>query len=112
MSHAFIRFALTGVLTLAAGAVQADCYDVFGCSDHNIFRATDLANGPTCEFLYMMRNSIYKQRGYCFTTSRAIAMFGNAGCLHDSVRDAPLNRVEQANVATILSVERAKGCPR
>jgi hypothetical protein len=98
-------------LTLSTGA-HAACYDVFGCSDHNYFRANDLMNGPNCDFLYMMRNSIYKERGYCFTTPRAIQKFGNAGCQFDNVNEVPLNRFERANVATIQSVERAKHCPR
>ncbi len=99
-------------LLLLTGAAKADCYDVFGCSDRNYFRAADLADGPNCDFLYMMRNAIYKQRGYCFNTQRGIATFGNAGCRYDDVSQVPLNNYERANVAAIASVEKAKGCPR
>ena len=45
--------------TALSGAALADCYDVFGCSDRNYFRAADLADGPNCDFLYTMRNAIY-----------------------------------------------------
>ncbi|MCI4677407.1 YARHG domain-containing protein [Rhodoblastus acidophilus] len=85
---------------------------MFGCTDRNFFRAQDLYDGPNCEFLYVMRNSIYKEHGYCFTTPRAIRTFGNAGCRYDDVRDVPLNRFERANVPTIQAVERGKGCSR
>lgn len=98
-------------LALSAGA-QAECYDVFGCSDRNYFRASDLIDGPNCDFLYMMRNGIYKERGYCFATPRAIQTFGNAGCRFDSVNEVPLNRFERANVATLQSVEDALHCAR
>jgi hypothetical protein len=98
-------------LTHSAGA-HAECYDVFGCSDRNYFRASDLINGPNCDFLYMMRNGIFKERGYCFSTPRAIQSFGNAGCRFDSLNEVPLNGFERANVATIQSVEEAMHCVR
>lgn len=112
LARRVIFFALPIYTALLPAAAQADCYDVFGCADRTYFRAADLADGPNCDFLYTMRNTIYKQHGYCFTTQRAIALFGNAGCLYDDVGQVPLNTYERANVATILSVERAEGCPR
>jgi len=36
-----------------------------------------------CDQLWFGRNSIFKVAGYCFKTPRAIAAFGNAGCLSD-----------------------------
>ena len=113
MTKSFPGLALLAVifLTLSTG-VHAECYDVFGCSDRNYFRANDLMDGPNCDFLYTMRNSIYKERGYCFATPRAIQTFGNAGCRFDNVNEVPLNRFERANVATIQSAEQAMRCPR
>ena len=96
-------------LTLMTPA-SADCYDVFGCSDANYFRATDLRSGPNCEFLWEMRNSILSQRGYCFHTQRGIQAFGNQGCKFADVDQVPLNRFERANVSTIRSVETSLGC--
>jgi hypothetical protein len=92
---------LVAALALS-GAARADCYDVFGCTNKDAFRAQDLASGPNCDFLYTMRNAIYAEHHYCFKTARAIATFGNA---------LGLNRMELANAATILRVEHAKGCP-
>jgi hypothetical protein len=90
---------------------SADCYDVFGCSDTNYFRANDLRSGPNCEFLWEMRNDILSQRGYCFHTARAIQTIGNAGCKFTDVSQVPLNRFERANVSTMQSVETSMHCP-
>lgn len=91
---------------------QAACYDVFGCTDRNVFRARDLRDGPTCEFLWVMRNTIYQERGYCFRTPRAIAYLGNDGCRYRDLEAVPISRIERANAATIAGVEREMGCPR
>lgn len=106
-----LRAAAVAALTLACGAAAADCYDVFGCTDRSRFRFQDLTSGPNCEFLYVMRNGIYAQHGYCFHTPRAIATFGNRGCLSGDANALGLNAIELANATTILSAERALGCP-
>ncbi|WP_375457553.1 YARHG domain-containing protein [uncultured Enterovirga sp.] len=93
-------------------AAEAACYDVFGCTERDDFRAADLRGGPNCEFLWAMRNQIFKDRGYCFRTARAISYFGNEGCRFDDMAAVPLSRVERANAAVIAQVEREKGCPR
>ena len=95
---------------LAAGPAAADCYDVFGCTDRNLFRVADLMDGPTCEFLWTMRNTIFKQHGYCFATQRAIATFGNEGCQTSNMSAIRMSRIERANVATIQNAERLKRC--
>jgi YARHG domain len=92
-------------------AARADCYDVFGCSNRNLFRMRDLVSGPNCEFLYTMRNAIYAEHGYCFRTKRGIATFGNANCVSSNPEALGLNGVERANAATILKAERQLGCP-
>jgi YARHG domain len=57
-----------------------------------------------------VRNTIYKERGYCFHTQRGINFFGNAGCQYDDVSLVPLNNVERYNVTAIKKVEAGKGC--
>ena len=84
---------------------------MFGCTDSNRFRVSDLMAGPNCEFLYTMRNQIYADHHYCFHTPRAIATFGNAGCVSGNPNALGLNRIELANAATILQAEHAMGCP-
>jgi hypothetical protein len=56
------------------------------------------------------RNSIYKERGYCFKTQRAISYFGNAGCRYDAEEDVPLSPKERVRVRDIRAQERSYGC--
>ncbi len=100
----------------AGPAAAADCYDILGCTDRDLFSnnfayLASPSMGPNCEFLWQMRNGIFAQRGYCFRTPRAIAVFGNEDCRYRNLADVPLNRIERANVATIARAERLK-CPR
>jgi hypothetical protein len=97
-------------LLLAGGAATAGCYDVFGCSDRNRFHMSDLMSGPNCDFLYQMRNGIYAEHHYCFHTPRAIATFGNAGCVSGNPNALGMSALELGNAATILQAEHAKGC--
>lgn len=68
--------------------------------------------GMSCDQLYYERNSIYKNAGYCFKTSRAISTFGNGGCQFDNQNDVPLTRGDRAAVAAIVAQENYLGCPR
>ncbi len=88
----------------------AACYDVFGCTHVDRFQMQDLTSGPTCDFLYTMRNGIYAEHHYCFHTARGRATFGNAGCVSGDPNALGLNDVELANAVTILRAENAMGC--
>ena len=101
---------IAALLAATAGTAAADCYDVFGCSNRDLFAVRDLVAGPNCEFLWTMRNRIYQENGYCFKTARAIATLGNQGCRYLREGDVPMNRVERANVAAITRAEAALGC--
>ena len=105
------------VATLAAAPALADCYDVVGCSDKNLFSKnygylSSPADGPSCDFLYMMRNRIYAQHGYCFSTARGISEIGNAGCHISNQSAVPLSNIERDNIATLEKAENAKSCPK
>lgn len=111
MSNPLLRPALAAALLVGSALpALADCYDVFGCTDRDVFAYRDLVSGPNCEFLYQMRNRIYQENGYCFRTPRAIATFGNAGCRYRDEDAVPMNRIERANAATIKRAEAALGC--
>jgi hypothetical protein len=102
---------------MAAGPAMADCYDVVGCSDKNLFSKNysylgSVRDGPSCDFLYMMRNRIYAQHGYCFKTARGIAEIGNTGCSIANQAAVPLSNIERDNIATLVKAERAKSCPQ
>jgi hypothetical protein len=66
--------------------------------------------GMTCDQLWVARNSIYKARGYCFKTQRAISYFGNGGCIFQNEGDVPFSGAERAQIAQIQAQERAMGC--
>ena len=57
-----------------------------------------------------MRNTIYKENGYCFHTTAAIKAFGNAGCQYHAMGKVPLNAAERHNVIAIKKAEAKKGC--
>jgi hypothetical protein len=63
-----------------------------------------------CQQLWVERNSVYKDAGYCFKTARAIRYFGNGGCRYDVEAQVPLSRGDRARVAEIIAEERANGC--
>jgi hypothetical protein len=112
------RFGLAAIAALAgslASPVFADCYDLLGCTDKNAFSAhysyLVAADGPTCDFLYVMRNQIYAQHGYCFKTARGIQEMGNANCHIADMAAVRLSQIERNNVATIQRAETAKRCP-
>jgi hypothetical protein len=64
----------------------------------------------SCGDLWYERNSIYKDAGYCFKTTRAIRAFGNAGCQYDSEYDVPLSAGARRRIADIKRMERDFGC--
>lgn len=65
-----------------------------------------------CDQLWFGRNSIFKEAGYCFKTPRAIAAFGNAGCLYDDINAVRLSSENQNLAEAIQRAERLKACPK
>ena len=98
-----------GLGIFAAAPAHANCYELIGCSNKDTYKSPDLMQ-LGCQPLWEVRNWIYKENGYCFHTSKAIAAFGNAGCKYDNAADVPLNAAERHNVATIKKADAKKGC--
>lgn len=94
---------------LSAGPSLAACYEDIGCTDGDRFRKSDL-NDYSCQILWDVRNTIYKENGYCFQTKKARQYFGNKGCWIDDMEDVKLSRIERYNVGQIVAVEKALGC--
>lgn len=69
-------------------------------------------NDFSCDQLWFGRNSIFKVAGYCFKTPRAIAAFGNAGCLYDDISAVRLSSEDQNFAEAIQRAEQLKACPR
>jgi hypothetical protein len=68
------------------------------------------STGLTCDQLWIARNSMYKARGYCFKTQRAIAYFTNIGCIYQNEGDIPFTQAERNQIEQYVQQERAIGC--
>ncbi len=68
------------------------------------------AAAQSCHGLWVERNSIYKEAGFCFKTERAISFFGNEGCRFESEEDLPLSPGERRRIAHIRALERDMDC--
>ena len=55
-------FIVAAALAALTGAAAADCHDMFGWTNRNLFRFGDLVSGPNCDFLYTIRNAIHAER--------------------------------------------------
>ena len=64
------------------------------------------ASRMSCEELWLARNQIYANNGYCFQSQRARAIFG-PGCIPPFGKLAP---EEAREVAVLQSWERRRGC--
>ncbi len=71
---------------------------------------TSYASAQSCQALWVERNSYYKEAGYCFKTNRAIAYFGNQGCMYDNEGSVPLSRAARVRINEIVRLERMMGC--
>ena len=101
--------AALAALLLQPAPARANCYEGIGCTDSDYFQSWQLKK-LSCQILWEVRNTIYKENGYCFHTQKAIKFFGNAGCKYDDAGKVPLNSAEVHNVHAIKKVEGKKGC--
>ena len=69
-----------------------------------------LSHAQSCQALWVERNQLYKNGGYCFHTTRAINYFGNAGCRYYFEAAVPLSRAARSRIAAITRAERNLGC--
>ncbi|HRK18404.1 MAG TPA: YARHG domain-containing protein [Hyphomicrobiaceae bacterium] len=105
--HYLIGSALTS-LALLAGPAKAGCHLV-DCVEN--VRITPAQVGKrSCEDLWVLRNSIYKDAGYCFQTEKARQWFGNQGCRFASAAAVPLSDIQRHNVSVLQRLERRQRC--
>jgi len=109
LAAASLATLLAALLLLAPSPARANCYELIGCTYKDYFKSSDLLQ-LGCQPLWEVRNTIYKENGYCFQTSMAIKAFGNAGCKYDDAGEVPLNAAERYNVKAIKKAEAKKGC--
>jgi hypothetical protein len=109
-AFAFLAVAVAiAAMVLQPSQASANCYEMIGCTDSNYFKPAQLKQ-LSCQILWEVRNTIYKENGYCFKTKKAKNYFGNAGCIYQDMGAVPLNAYERANVGAIVKVEKQKGC--
>lgn len=66
--------------------------------------------GWSCADLWVERNQVYRDAGYCFRSQRAITQFGNAGCAYDHPSKLPLSQAQRRIVEEVARLERLGGC--
>lgn len=66
-----------------------------------------LIGGDICSRLWYERNLIFHNKGFCFQTARARAVFDTSHC---TTRTPTLSPAEDREVARIKAAERANGC--
>jgi hypothetical protein len=98
-----------GLALLTSGSAMANCYEIIGCPDEDVFKKSDLKKF-SCSTLWELRNTMYFEQGYCFKTDRAIDFFGNAECTIEDAEDIDFSEIEETNISRISSVEKQKGC--
>ena len=103
---------LTTALSVIPVTAFAGCFEDLGqtgCTDRETFPKSDLQR-LSCENLWLVRNSVFADNGYCFKSARAKEAFDTASCSVDDADLVKMNSHEWANTATIRAVERDMGC--
>jgi YARHG domain len=72
--------------------------------------SADTAAVVSCQDIWVMRNQIYKDNGYCFKTKKARTYFGNGGCWVDDESDVQMSSKERKLVLKYRHWESVKGC--
>lgn len=109
MPRALLPLSLVVATTFAVPATaNAGCH-LIDCVENVYVQPKEIAT-RSCEDLWLLRNSIWNDAGYCFKTQRAVKSFGTHTCRHADQAAVPLNDYQRANVKTIRAVETANGC--
>lgn len=89
--------------TASAGCHLIDCVD-------NIDIKPDEIKAMSCDELWLLRNSIYDDAGFCFASPKAAEHFSNQGCTYTDERLVPLNDYQRSNIQVFRGMEAKKGC--
>jgi YARHG domain len=74
------------------------------------YSGDEVSSDSSCQELWVARNQIYKNAGYCFKTARAREFFGNGSCTYDDVSLVPINDADRRYISQIKKFEAQKGC--
>ncbi len=105
----FIAAGESSFSQISASLARPQCYENVGCPHKDRISEAQVRDF-SCQNLWLVRNTIFHQRGYCFQTTRGRAEFDNSRCSSNSISELKLGPVEQANVATLQKLEQRKGC--
>lgn len=70
-------------------------------------RMAGISSGPSCQDLWVERNTIFDRKGYCFKTPRGKAYFDNSDCFTSNPQ---LSAAEKARVNDLKRQESRMGC--
>jgi hypothetical protein len=80
-----------------------------GCPRNETFPLNHIRQ-LSCQNLWLVRNSIYNDRGYCFKTQAAKQEFDNSDCFVTDAGAIKFNEHEWNNITRISKVEKEKSC--
>jgi hypothetical protein len=105
-----IPAALMGGLAASASSTPAyaGCH-LIDCVENVYIKPAQLKK-HSCESLWILRNSIFDDAGYCFQSARGLKWFSNDGCKFSDQDEVPLNGYQRANVDVLMDAEAEKGC--
>lgn len=109
MHRALLRLPLVIAAAFAVPATASAGCHLIDCVENVYVQPQEIAT-RSCEDLWVLRNSIWNDAGYCFKSSRAVKFFGTHSCRHADQSAVPLNDYQRANVKTIRAVETTNGC--
>jgi hypothetical protein len=84
---------------------------IFCCASAAATPAPRAPPQTSCDDLWYQRNAIWAAYGYCFTSPRGQAAFGNRGCFRDQAQaQAAMSGADRAAVDQLKAMEAAQGC--
>lgn len=99
---------LSALVSIAGSPARAGCHLV-DCVEDVFIKPQEVA-ARSCEDLWILRNTIYKDAGYCFRSERARSSFSNEGCVFDDITAVHLNAYQKHNVGVLRLAEARRGC--
>lgn len=64
----------------------------------------------SCENLWTVRNTIFDENGFCFSTARGRRAFANDDCSISDPAAVPMDDYERSNVAKVARLESERDC--
>ena len=103
---------LLALAPVSADAAAGRCFENLGntgCPWKETFRRSELRQ-LSCQNLWLVRNSIYDRRGFCFKTQDGKETFDNSDCYVHNAANIHFNNHEQNNISRIRTIEQNRGC--